>query len=235
LLKLINAGLGRTGTTSLQVALDRLGYGPCYHMFDIFRSEERQKQWEKIVCDGQPPDWEAVFDGYTTIVNGPSSVYYQQMMAAFPGSKILLTIRDPERWYQSTYDTLFQFAVKGREDPPEEGTTRARMLRLTNTLTWDSLFDGRFADKEHAIEVYHNHNQEVMRAIDPDDLLVYDVKQGWQPLCEFLGVDMPSEDFPHVNESKSMRKVLEQSGDGAGPATPDWVGQTARPPSDQTS
>lgn len=220
MLKLINAGLGRTGTTSLQAALERLGFGPCYHMFDIISSQERLAQWEKIVCDGERPDWEAVFDGYTTAVDGPSAIYYQQLTKAFPEAKVILTVRDSGRWYQSTYDTLYQFALKSEQNPPDAHSVPARMYRITKTMIWDGLFDGRFSDKEHAIEVYSNHNQEVVDNIAPGNLLVYDVKRGWGPLCAFLGVDVPLEDFPHVNDSESMRKLLAKLAGEAGPRPP---------------
>jgi hypothetical protein len=216
LLKLINAGLGRTGTTSLQAALERLGFGPCYHMFDIVSSEARLEQWLKIVCDAQHPDWQAVFDGYTSAVDGPSAVYYRQMMEAFPGAKIILTVRDSERWYQSTYDTLYQFARNSEENPPDIHSFQARMYRMTKAMVWDGIFGGRFSEKEYAIEVFRRHNQEVVDSVDPGNLLVYDVKQGWAPLCAFLGVEAPPEDFPHVNDTESMRTVLARVGGAAG-------------------
>lgn len=209
MLKLINAGLGRTGTTSLQVALERLGFGECFHMFDIVGSDERLAQWERIVCDGKPADWKAVFDGYTSAVDGPCAVYYPQLMETFPDAKVMLTVRDAEGWYRSTHDTLYQFAVRGARNPPEAGSRQARMGRLTNTLVWNGLFEGRFSDKEFAIDVYHQHNQRVIDSVDPGNLLVWDVKQGWEPLCGFLGVAPPrGEDFPHVNDTESMLKVI---------------------------
>ena len=214
MLKIINAGLGRTGTTSLKVALDRLGFGPCYHMFDIVSSEERLGQWERIVCDGYRPDWEAVFDGYTSAVDGPPAVYYRQIMEAFPEAKVVLTVRDAERWYHSTYDTLYQFALRNRQDPPAAGSTQARLYRMTNTMTWQGLFGGRFADKGHAIRTYYGRNEEIIRSVDPDRLLVYDVRQGWEPLCAFLAADVPSEEFPHANDSASMRKTLAEVASG---------------------
>ncbi|MFJ7418668.1 sulfotransferase family protein [Streptomyces uncialis] len=209
MLKLINAGLGRTGTTSLQVALERLGFGECFHMFDIVGSEERLAQWERIVCDGKPADWKAVFDGYTSAVDGPCALYYPQMRETFPDAKVMLTVRDAEGWYRSTHDTLYQFAVRGAANPPEAGSRQARMGRLTNALVWNGLFEGRFSDKEFAIEVYHRHNQRVIDTVGPGNLLVWDVKQGWEPLCDFLGVaPPPGEDFPHVNDTESMLKVI---------------------------
>ncbi|MFF1814025.1 sulfotransferase family protein [Streptomyces sp. NPDC058251] len=218
MLKVINAGLGRTGTTSLQVALDRLGLGSCFHMFDIVGDDRRLEQWEKIVCDGERPDWAALFDGFTSAVDGPCAIYYERISAAFPDAKVILTVRDAERWYRSTYDTLYQFALRSMENPPEPGSRQARLFRVISTMVWDGLFDGRFSDKDHAIEAYHRHNEDVVRAIGSDNVLVYDVKQGWEPLCAFLGVEVPPEDFPHANDTESMRRRIAQAA-GAGPVS----------------
>ncbi|KAB2343607.1 sulfotransferase family protein [Actinomadura rudentiformis] len=214
MLKLINTGLGRTGTTSLKGALEQLGYGPCFHMFDIVGDEARIAEWEKVVCEGQDPDWEALFAGYTSAVDGPPAVYYREMMKAFPEAKMVLTVRDAERWYQSTYDTLYQFVLMNEKKAPPPNSLPARIYRVTSTMVWNGLFDGRFSDKEHAIEVYHQHNKEIAQNIDPDRLLIYDVTQGWEPLCAFLGVDVPSEDFPHLNDTESMRRQLARMGGG---------------------
>lgn len=216
MLKLINAGLGRTGTTSLKVALEQLGFGPCYHMFDVVNDEQRLAQWERIVCDGQPPDWEAVFAGYGSAVDGPCAIYYRQIMAAFPDAKVILTVRDAERWYQSTYDTLYQFAVATSRHPAGAGSRQSRVYRLTSSMVWDGLFGGRFEDRDHAIEVFARRNQEVIDSVEPGRLLVYDVKQGWEPLCAFLGADQPPGDFPHANDSQSMRDTIAQMTSAAG-------------------
>ncbi|WP_335979352.1 sulfotransferase family protein [Streptomyces sp. CA2R106] len=223
MLKLINAGLGRTGTTSLQVALERLGLGPCYHMFDIVGDEKRLRQWEGIVCDGEEPDWAAVFDGYTSAVDGPPSFYYRPIAEAFPAAKVVLTVRDAEGWYDSTYRTLFQFVLKGREDPPQEGSRQARVLRMTTAMTWDGLFDGRFEDRAQAIEVYHRRNQQIIDSVPRERLLVLDVQQGWEPLCDFLGVEVPAEEFPHVNTTASMRDRMRRMGGAGGPLAPEGV------------
>jgi hypothetical protein len=207
-LKVINTGLGRTGTTSLKVALDRLGFGPGYHMFDIVSNEERLAQWEKIVCDGQSPDWAAIFDGYTSAVDGPCAIYYRQLMKAFPDAKVILTVRDAESWYQSTYDTLYQFALNAGD---------SALYRVVNTMVWDGLFGGRFEDRDHAIQAFHRHNLEVIEHVHPSNLLVYDVQQGWAPLCAFLGVDVPRDPFPHANDTQSMRTRLGQLSSAGGP------------------
>ncbi len=229
MLKLINAGLGRTGTTSLQVALERLGFGPGYHMFDIVSSDERLGQWERIVCDKQPADWEAIFDGYTSAVDGPCAIYYRQIMQAFPEAKIMLTVRDAEGWYRSTYDTLYQFALANRDNPADIHSRQSRLYRFTSSMIWNGLFGGRFEDKDHAIDVFHRHNQGVVATIDPANLLVYDVRQGWDPLCAFLGVEVPAEDFPHLNDTQSMRTTLRQVGNGVRPTSPEGAPPPVQP------
>ncbi|MFG2577454.1 sulfotransferase family protein [Streptomyces sp. NPDC048481] len=218
MLKLINAGLGRTGTTSLKAALDRLGLGPSFHMFDIVGDAERLRQWERIVCDGERPDWAAAFDGYRSAVDGPCALYYRQISEAFPDAKVLLTVRDADSWYRSTHDTLYQFALRSAANPPEPGSAQARLFRITGTMVWDGLFGGRFSDKDHAVEVYHRHNEEVVRVMGADNVLVYDVREGWEPLCAFLGVDVPREEFPRTNDTASMRQRIAAAA-GAAAAT----------------
>lgn len=218
MLTLINAGLGRTGTTSLKAALDRLGHGPSFHMFDIVGDEQRLRRWEKVVCDGEHPDWTALFAGYRAAVDGPCALYYRQLSQAFPDAKVLLTVRDAEGWYRSTHDTLYQFALRSMANPPEPGSAQARLLRITRAMVWDGLFGGRFADKDHAIDVYHRHNEEVVRVMGADNVLVYDVQQGWEPLCGLLGVDVPREAFPRTNDTASMRQRIARAA-GAPAAT----------------
>jgi hypothetical protein len=186
-------------------------------MFDIIGSEERLQQWEKIASDEQRPDWEAVFDGYTSAVGGPSAVYYRELIEAFPEAKIVLTTRDAERWYQSTYNTLYQLALMSMRQPPRIDSMQARIYRWINILIWNGLFGGRFFEKEHAIEVFNGHNQEVIQHVGPDNVLVYDVKQGWEPLCAFLGADVPPDDFPHANDTQFMRNRIAQL--AGGPST----------------
>ncbi|MER5950814.1 sulfotransferase family protein [Streptomyces sp. NPDC001904] len=208
MLELFNAGLGRTGTTSLKAALDLLGLGPSFHMFDIVSDEQRLQQWEAAVCDGERPDWHALFDGYRSAVDGPCAVHYEQLAQAFPDAKVILTVRDADSWWRSTYDTLYQFVLRSAEHPPAPGSHQARLLRLTTTMVWDGLFGGRFTDREHAIDVYHRHTEDVVRTLGADRVLVYDVRQGWEPLCAFLGTDVPDREFPRANDSTAMRQRI---------------------------
>lgn len=203
MLKLVNAGLGRTGTSSLRTALERLGFGPCYDMSEIIGDETRLTQWERIVGDRRRPDWKAVFDGYAAATGGPCAIYYRQIVQAFPDAKVILTVRDADQWYADTYDTFYQFALKGGDVDPEASTEirerNVRLSRLTDVMTWKGLFGGRFYDKAYAIEVFRDRNHGIVRNIDPGNLLVYEVTQGWEPLCAFLGVDVPPDDFPDID------------------------------------
>ncbi|MEW1685875.1 sulfotransferase family protein [Streptomyces sp. NPDC093594] len=219
MLELVNAGLGRTGTTSLKAALDRLGLGPSFHMFDIVGDTERLQQWEGIVCDGAEPDWHAVFAGYRAAVDGPCALHYAALKDAFPHARTILTVRDADSWYRSTHDTLYQFALRSAAAPPPPGSPQARLFRITSTMVWDGLFGGRFGDKDHAIDVYHRHNEEVVRTLGADNVLVYDVRQGWEPLCAHLGVDVPAEPFPHTNDTASMRQRVARAASAAPAAT----------------
>lgn len=209
-MRLINAGLGRTGTTSLKVALEILGLGPCFHMFDVVGDEQRAKVWERIVCEGERLDWNEVFAGYTSAVDGPCAIYYDDLSAAFPEAQLMLTVRDADEWYRSTYDTLFQFALRTRQSAPPPGSQPERVSRITNSLVWDGLFGGRFAEKSHAIAVYERHNAEVIEKVGRDRLLVWSVAQGWGPLCEYLGVEPPAAPFPRANDTAWMRARIAQ-------------------------
>ena len=224
-LRVIGAGFGRTGTLSLKAALETLGFGPCYHMVEVFAHPEHAPMWRAAA--GQPVDWHRLFAGYRATVDWPACAFYAQLMDAFPDARVILTVRDPERWYESARATIY------RMRNPGGGASGAAMramfmlgrllvprLRTTpdmiNEVIWQGTFEDRFEDRERAIAVYQQHNEEVKRRVPPDKLLVYQVGQGWEPLCAFLGVDVPADTpFPHLNDRASfgprtMRRVLAQ-------------------------
>jgi hypothetical protein len=88
------------------------------------------------------------------------------------------------------------------------GGFAGRRTTLPDEIIWQGTFDGRFEDREHAIGVFERHNEEVKRKVLPEKLLVYDVSQGWGPLCEFLGVEEPDEPFPRLNVAAQMRRGI---------------------------
>ena len=211
---MIGAGFGRTGTTSIKAALETLGFTPCYHMTEVFAHPEHADLW-LAAYRGEPVDWEGFLGGYRATVDWPGCAFYGEMMEAFPDAKVLLSVRDPERWYQSTRDTIYEMnrvAARSRASRTVFGLMTLLFFggfmrtNLTGEMVWDGAFDGRFEDRDHAIGVFEKHNEEVRRRVPPERLLVYEVEQGWGPLCDFLGVPEPHEPFPRLNDAAGMRR-----------------------------
>jgi hypothetical protein len=193
-LKVIGAGFGRTGTLSIKHALEELGFDPCYHMTELFDKPGVDAQWDAIVR-GEPVDWHTVFKGYQATVDWPACTFYKDLMRAYPDAKVLLTVRDPEKWYESVINTIYQVS---HQNPDHALTVHGRMV---NALIWQGTFGGRIEDKNYAIAVFLGHIEEVKQQVPAEKLLIYNVKEGWGPLCAFLGVEMPVEKpFPHDND-----------------------------------
>ena len=193
-LKVIGAGFGRTGTLSLKLALEQLGFGPCYHMMEVLKNPQAAGWWE-AVADGGPADWEKIFQGYNATVDWPNATFYKALADAYPDAKVILTVRDAEDWYASVQATIFK--------PDIDPDTANPFQRMVGKVVYD-LFDRRMRDKDHLISVYERHNAEVQAVIAPERLLVYHVSQGWGPLCEFLGVAIPAEPMPKVNSREDF-------------------------------
>lgn len=215
-MNVIGAGFGRTGTTSLKAALEALGFGSAYHMTEVFKHPEHVRFWE-AARRGERVDWEGFFSGYGVAVDWPACAFYAELMEAFPEAAVILTVRDPERWYESTLSTIYgirkisagpapvslAFALAGLFAPGVTG-----IARLADRIVWRDTFDDRFEDRDHAIETFRRHNEEVRRRVPAERLLIYDVKEGWGPLCDFLGVEVPDQPFPHLNDTQEMRRRL---------------------------
>jgi len=197
-LSVIGAGFGRTGTMSLKLALDQLGFGPCYHMTEVFKNPKAPGYWE-AAADGEPVDWEEVFAGYRSTVDWPGATFYEQLADAYPEAKVILTVRDAEAWFASTQATIFSLHFRDDTEDPWQ----RMVLKVISDL-----FDRQMTDKSKLISVYEQHNEEVRRAIAPERLLVYDVAQGWEPLCRFLEVEVPREPMPKVNSTDEFRRNL---------------------------
>jgi len=218
-MRVVGAGFGRTGTTSLKAALQELGFGPSYSLSEVFRNPEHVGFWEaaRRGRGGEKVDWEGFLAGYGVAVDWPACSFYEEIMQAFPGATVILTVRDPAPWYESTRSTIHElrrlttgplpvraaFALAGLFVPGVMGT-----VRLAESLVWEDTFEGRFEDREYAMEVFERHNDAVRRRVPPERLLVFDVREGWAPLCDFLGVEAPDEPFPRLNEARQMRRRL---------------------------
>jgi hypothetical protein len=192
-LKVIGAGFGRTGTLSLKLALDQLGFGPCYHMTEVFKNPTAI-QWWIDAADGRP-DWEKIFEGYISTVDWPNATFYAELAAYYPEAKVILTERDAEAWFKSTQATIFPKDLLDDAGDPFE-----RMI----TKVIGGLFDGRMRDHDHVIDVYRRHNAKVRQTISAERLLVYEVAQGWEPLCAFLGMPVPDAPMPKVNSTEEF-------------------------------
>ena len=203
-LSVIGAGFGRTGTLSMKMALEQLGVGRCYHMVEVFEKPQHMALW-RAAADGHPVDWDALLAGYGATVDWPACHFWRQLMDHFPDAKVLLTVRDAERWYESAYDTIYQAMIGPL--PVANPETRAQREMAVKIVLEDT-FGGRFEDRAHAIGIYERHNAEVRRAVAPNRLLVYEIGQGWEPLCRFLGRPVPADPFPRVNSRDDFRTAL---------------------------
>lgn len=212
-LRVIGAGFGRTGTLSLKHALERLLGGRCYHMMEVFSSRGHPDFWARK-GRGEAVDYDTVLHDYTATVDWPTTRFYAELAELNPEAKVVLTVRDPGRWYESARKTIYELSTETQRVPVRWLTQCVPRMRPLHSMTQDVIwgerghFDGRFEDRAHAIAVYEAHNEEVQRTIPADRLLVYEVKQGWDPLCEFLGVPVPREPMPHVNDRTQMMKRL---------------------------
>jgi hypothetical protein len=218
-MRVIGAGFGRTGTTSLKAALEELGFGPSYSLNEVFANPEHVGVWEaaRRSPTGEQVDWGRFLAGYAVAVDWPACSFYEELMQAFPEAPVILTVRDPAPWYESTRSTIYglrrlttgplpvraAFALAGLFVPGVTGT-----VLLADHLVWEDTFDGRFEDRAYAMEVFGRHNHAVRRRVPPERLLVFDVREGWAPLCDFLGVEVPDGPFPRLNEARQMRRRL---------------------------
>lgn len=202
MLAIVGAGFGRTGTTSLRSALDALGHGPCYHMSEVFKHPAHIDVWNDA-GDGKPVDWDVLFDGYRAAIDYPAAHFWTELMTYYPDSKVILTVRDTDAWYESINQTMFQMIGVDRGNVPEVALKQRAMARK---LVVDQYLKGNATDPDHVKATFEASNQRVIETVPADRLLVFEVAQGWKPLCEFLGCDIPGEAFPHLNTTADFQK-----------------------------
>lgn len=193
-LKVIGSGLGRTGTLSTKLALEQLGFGPCHHMAEVFMRPETVPLW--IAAGQGRPDWDAIFADYRAMVDHPGCGYWRELSARYPDAKVLHTVRDPDRWFDSTQATIFS---PDRPPPPEGTPIRVFFDQLH---AW---YGGDLHDRAFMTGFFRRHTEAVTAAIPPERLLVFDVAEGWAPLCDFLGVPVPDTPFPRENSKEQFQ------------------------------
>lgn len=199
-LKVIGAGFGRTGTFSLRTALEQLGFAPCYHMVEVFQHPEHNALWEDG-ANGKPVNWNAFLAPYQAAVDWPVCHFWRELSQAFPGAKVILTERDAEKWWQSISQTILTYMSMSGEPADPVRKLQSHMGKL---IVGEKTFGNNF-EKHHVLEIYRRHNAAVKAALPASRLLVFDTPQGWEPLCNFLGVPVPDAPFPKTNSTVEFR------------------------------
>jgi hypothetical protein len=202
-LKVVGSGLGRTGTKSMQTALNMLGFGPCHHMVEVFMHPESMQLWVDA-AEGRP-DWDAIFKDYHAMVDYPGAAYWRQIADHYPDAKVLHTVRDPDQWWESTQATIFSPAspaVQGQVDGLPAKFFAGFMGPLRDHLQ----------DRAWMTDHFRRHTEAVKAAIAPERLLIYQVGEGWDRLCAFLGVPVPTEPYPSENSRQEFIGRMQRSG-----------------------
>jgi hypothetical protein len=207
MLEVIGAGYGRTGTTSLKAALEQLGLAPCHTMLGLFDDPGSIDAWQ-AASRGDAVDWRKVYAGYRSTVDWPGARFWRGIIEAFPKAKVVLTVREPQAWYESVRDSIY--AASMAPLPDDVDPLYQRIWHMSREVVWNGVFGGRFDDRDHALTVYAEHNEAVRHEVDPDRLLVFEVTQGWEPLCAFLGVDVPDGPFPRSNDRAAFGAKVEK-------------------------
>lgn len=205
-MQVFGAGVGRTGTMSLRTALQQLGLGPCHHMDAVLQDVERQVPlWESVLAGS--PDWSAVYNGQQSAVDWPTASFYKELHTVYPNAKFVLTHRDPNTWVESFTETIMT-ALGGRNEAPPE--LHRWMDMVLGVIAKAGFIPGMSHDEMAAGFVAHN--EAVKAAIPRAQLLEFQVKEGWSPLCDFLGVNVPEGDFPRTNDRKQFWDLMDEGG-----------------------
>ncbi|WP_329521036.1 sulfotransferase family protein [Spirillospora sp. NBC_01491] len=207
MLEVIGAGFGRTGTLSLKAALERLGFGPCHHMLGMLHKPDEVPLWRTAAARNGTVDWDRVYRGYRSTVDWPGARFWRELADHYPDAKVILGVRDPERWYESALNTIYRAAM---DDSPAASPVLADMRRMSREMLWDGLFDGRFSDRGHALRVFNDHIVAVREYLPADRLLVFEPANGWEPLCAFLDKPVPDEPFPRRNDQEEFASLLDE-------------------------
>jgi len=204
-LKVIGSGFGRTGTRSLKEALEILGFGPCHHMEEVFARPEQVPLWQAIAAGGRI-DPEVLFKGYAAQVDWPGCHVWRESAAAFPDAKVVHSKRPDESWWKSYSQTIGKLITvyKTMPMPPHI----MDMMNAMEPLISEATFHGKATDRAGALKAYHRREADVRASIAPARLLVFDVAEGWGPLCAFLDVPVPATPFPHRNLKDDFWQVL---------------------------
>ncbi len=195
-LRVVGAGVGRTGTHSLKEALETVLGGPCHHMVEVFAHPEQIPIWIDAI-EGRPVDWAGLMKGYVAQVDWPGASFWPELLETNPDALVILSVRDPESWYTSASNTIFGGLVLSEG---ELGAWMGSMRRLLGDRFCD-----RLEDRDAMITAFDWHNDEVRRRVPSAQLLEWAPEQGWEPICARLGVPVPERPFPLTNTTEEFR------------------------------
>ena len=215
-IKIIGAGLPRTGTNTLKESLEKLGYKKTYHMKELLVHPENLHYWTTLKETGST-QWDELYKGCQATVDFPAYPWYKEHMKQYPDAKVILTIRPFEKWHSSVFSTIWQ---AGPQTVPQKIAMLSKLLfnprlrsvikcvKLAKGMIFGVHFQGKFEDKAFAEKIFNKHIEDVKAYVPADKLLVYDVSDGWGPLCKFLGVPEPTEPLPHLNKKENFKAML---------------------------
>ena len=209
-LKVIGAGYPRTGTASLKLALEQLGFGPCHHMREVFMNPQSASLW--VAAAEGKPDWDTIFANYQSTTDAPACNFWRELATYYPNAKVLLSVRDPEKWFESTQATVLSPQMTGMQDG-------SPLKEFFDKAVWRHL-GARANDRDFMIALFNRHIEEVKRQIPKERLLVFDAREGWAPLCKFLGVPVPETPFPQTNSREEMLAIRATASDTFDPGKP---------------
>ncbi len=217
-LHIVGSGLGRTGTMSLKFALELLTGQPSYHVIELLKDPGRLPLLKEGHAKGNT-DWAQFYRGYGSAVDYPGCLFIPELLALNPQLKVIHTTREPEEWYESVARTIYRGVPKGPRDifrmiwnsiRSKEFRRVAPVFMYNNKLIWKGQFEGKFADREFAMEVFRRHEAHIREVVPPEQLLWFDVKDGWEPLCSFLQVPVPTDPFPRANQRDEFNAKMDK-------------------------
>jgi hypothetical protein len=208
-MKIIGCGFGRTGSMSMKIALEQLGFGPCHHMDEVIANPEKQLPNWLAAAKGEDVNWDDALTGYESCVDWPSAAYWPVLAEHFPDAKILLTTRSAESWYNSISNTIFKIIGDTLDAPPNEAPNP--FGEMIKNMVFENTFQGNITDRDHCINIFNRNVQAVKDTFEGDKLFVYNIGDGWDGLCRWLDVPIPETPFPRTNNQEEFFQLASKT------------------------